>query len=230
MQKTKEELIAFENELADLFKQGKILTPIHLGGDNEEQLINIFKDVKKDDWILCTWRNHYQWLLSGRSPEVLKAKIMNVSSMHVFDDHFFTSAIVGGIAPIAVGLAWAIKRGEVGRLCSMHRDYDQNCDICNATMTKDTKVWCFLGDMGASTGIAMESMRYACGHNLPVVFVIEDNGLSVRTDTKQAWGCGDCERSFFCTPGRFKKVEYKYNRKYNHAGVFINGTQGKILF
>jgi len=203
---TKEDLIKFEDEIAELYKEGKIKAPIHLGGDNEDILIDIFKDVTKDDWIFGTWRNHYQWLLSGRSVDELRTQILDGGSMHVFGDRFFTSAIVGGIAPIAVGAAFALKAKK-----------------------STAKVWCFLGDMGASTGIAMESMRYACGHDLPITFVVEDNGLSVKTDTKKSWGCENCNMKDCHLIG--DKVDwYEYKRKYNHAGHALNGAKGWVLF
>ena len=50
------------------------------------------------------------------------------------------------------------------------------------------KVICFLGDMSAESGIVHESIKYAVNHDLPVLFVIEDNGLSVSTDTAAVWG------------------------------------------
>jgi TPP-dependent pyruvate/acetoin dehydrogenase alpha subunit len=202
----KEELIKFTEEVAELYKAGKIHAPIHLGGENEDNLIEIFKNITSSDWIFSTWRSHYCWLLSGKSPSELLQQIMDGHSMHVYGDRFFTSAIVGGIAPIAVGTAYALK----------------------LKMSKD-RVWCFLGDMGASTGIAMESMRYACGHDLPITFVIEDNGLSVRTDTLESWGCKNCRISNCNLIGK-KCQRYEYVRKYNHAGYGLNGEKGWVLF
>lgn len=200
---TREELIKFEDEIADLYKNGKIRAPVHLSGGNEDQLIDIFKHVRPSDWIFSTWRNHYHWLLSGRPPEDLRKQILEGHSMHVFDKKFFTSAIVGGIAPIAVGVAMALKRKN-----------------------SKERVWCFLGDMGASTGIAMESIRYACGHDLPVSFVIEDNNLSVKTDTRISWGCKECRVDFkhkgFCQYLAIERVRcYRYDRKYPHAGTGV---------
>lgn len=180
------DLIKFTNEIAKLYEDGNIKAPIHLGGDNEDQLIEIFKEVKPNDWIFATWRNHYHWLLSGRDPEDLKKQIIDGHSMHVFGKRFFSSAIVGGIAPIAVGVAVALKKK-------------------NST----DRVWCFLGDMGVSTGIARESITYAEGHDLPIIFVIEDNGLSVRTNTRDVWGKADVR----------KTMRYKYKRKWPHAGT-----------
>ena len=43
----KQKLIAFENKIADLFNKAKIKAPIHLYSNNEEQMIKIFKKIKK---------------------------------------------------------------------------------------------------------------------------------------------------------------------------------------
>ena len=44
---TKQDLINFENVIANLYENKKIKGPIHLSGNNEEQLIKIFKKIKK---------------------------------------------------------------------------------------------------------------------------------------------------------------------------------------
>jgi len=184
----KEGLIAFESKMAKLYEDGEIKAPIHLAGGNEDELINLFKHIKKGDWIFSTWRNHYHWLLSGRDPDELERQIVDGHSMHVFDDKFFTSAIVGGIPSIAVGVAWALKKKR-----SKHQ------------------VFCFVGCMGSRCGITMESINYATGHDLPIMFVIEDNDLSVRTCTSESWG--KCKMN--------RTLSYKYKRKYPHAGTGV---------
>ena len=65
------DLINFENDIADTFNQGKIKAPIHLYSDNEKFLINFFKKIKKDDWVFCSWRSHYQCLLKGVPKDIL---------------------------------------------------------------------------------------------------------------------------------------------------------------
>jgi TPP-dependent pyruvate/acetoin dehydrogenase alpha subunit len=47
----KENLIKFEEEIAELFNAGKIRAPVHLYHGNENQIIDIFKKIKADDWI-----------------------------------------------------------------------------------------------------------------------------------------------------------------------------------
>ena len=164
---TPESLAEFEADIADTFNRGEIRAPIHLAGGNETELIKIFKRVRRQDWVCCTWRAHYHCLLKGVPADKLKAAIVDGRSIALcFPEYrIISSAMVAGIAPIAVGLAWAAKRRG-----------------------SDERVWCFLGDMGASSGLAYECVKYAEGHSLPITFIVEDNGLSVSTDTAKSWG------------------------------------------
>lgn len=164
---TAEELIRFEKEVAQRYETGAIKAPVHLSGGNERPLIEIFKLVERGDWALSTWRSHYHALLHGVPQaelmrQVLAGKSMSVSSP---EHRFYASSIAGGVLPVAVGLGMGIKRREASR-----------------------RVWCFVGDMVSNSGIFHECAKYAANFDLPVVFVIEDNGKSVQTDTAKAWG------------------------------------------
>src|SRR6266853_5783023 len=153
---TPEDLLAFEEDIAQEFAAGNIRAPIHLGGGNERQLIEIFESISADDWVLCGWRSHYHCLLKGVPRADVKAAVLAGHSVSLCFPHYriLCSGIVGGIAPIADGLAWAIKWRKAGR-----------------------RVHCFLGDMSAMIGIAHEAKRLAAGHHLPVRWIVEDNGL-----------------------------------------------------
>ena len=108
----KKQLIEFENKIASLFNKGKIRAPIHLYSGNENFLINIFKKIKKNDWVFCSWRSHYQCLLKGVPQKKLQKEILDGKSISLcFPEHkVYSSAIVGGILPIAVGMALSFKR------------------------------------------------------------------------------------------------------------------------
>ncbi len=164
---TRDELIAFEDEIRELFNNGKIAAPVHLAGGNEDQLIEIFKEVRPQDWVIGSWRSHYHCLLKGVPPDELKQKIIDGRSIALCfpEQKILCTALVGGSAPLAVGIAWAIKQKNL-----------------------DESVWCFLGDMTSQTGIVHEAMQYSEGHNLKVKWVIEDNGISVGADTLKTWG------------------------------------------
>lgn len=188
-------LIEFEDDIANLFNQGKIRSPIHLYSGNEKFLINLFKKIKKNDWAFCSWRSHYQCLLKGVPPKKIKNEIINGKSISLcFIEHkIYSSAIVGGVLPIALGLAVSLKRKK-----------------------SKNKVYCFVGDMTSETGIAHECIKYSIKKNLPIHFIIEDNGKSVCTDTRKTWSTKRLTYQNF----KSKFVTYyKYKLKYPHAGA-----------
>ncbi len=186
---TKDELIAFEKDIEQEFLAGHIRAPIHLSKGNEDQLIEIFRDVQPGDWVFSTHRSHYHALLKGIPKEWLRAEIMAGRSMHIFSREykFVTSSIVNGCTPQAVGVALGIKlRGGL------------------------EKVWLFVGDMAASVGVFQECFDYARGHELPIRFVVEDNGMSTNTPTVVTWG----DHSL----GAYVHT-YAYERGYPHINV-----------
>ena len=205
---TAKDLIAFEDEIAGLFLDKQIHAPVHLAGGNEEALIRIFQEhVQPEDWVLCSWRSHYHCLLKGVPPEQVKREILAGRSISLCFPEYkvLSSGIVGGIAPIAVGLGMAIKRkleaASKGRLSYPH-EY--------------RKVVCFLGDMSAETGGVWEAVKYVYAHDLPVLFVVEDNGLSVGTKTVETWGG---VYPLGTTVMKEKVVRYRYTLTRPHVGV-----------
>lgn len=204
----KEDLISFETEIGDLFNEGKIRAPIHLYHGNEEKIIEVFNDIDiKNDWVCCTWRNHYQALLKGIPKDIIKEQILQGKSMvmNLPEYKFICSSIVGGIPSIATGIAFAIKM--------------QN---------KKNRVWCWVGDMSAETGAFHEAYKYSTNHDLPITFIVEDNKKSVCTPTTKVWGR---ENPYYLT-NNFntgnsiikQKNLYYYtytNEKYPHAGAGV---------
>jgi TPP-dependent pyruvate/acetoin dehydrogenase alpha subunit len=159
-------LIQFERKMADHWEAGKVRGPIHLSGGNEDELIEIFKYIKKTDWVFSTWRSHYHALLKGVPSEWVEQEILDGRSITLVnkDEKFYASAIVGAIIPIAVGVAMANKREG-----------------------NNETVWCFVGDMAFETGGFMENYKYAKNFDLPIKFVVEDNGVSTNTPTVETW-------------------------------------------
>ena len=198
---TKQELIDFEAAIAKEFEAGHIHAPVHLEGGNEDALIDIFRGISPDDYVFGTHRSHYKALLHGVSPELVKREILagHSISLQFPEYHFFTSAIVGGIIPIALGVAMT------GQKC-----------------------WVFIGDMAAETGIFKECSKYADRVNLPIRFVIEKNGFSVDTPIWAPWAPRFITSDLVIWDGDDghkmphlvdKRIrEYDYDRTYPHQG------------
>lgn len=188
---TELDLIEFEQDIAKEWEQGKIRGPIHLSGGNEAELLEIGKRIKKTDWIFSTWRSHYHALIKGIDKKWLHTEILEGRSITIVnrEEKFYSSAIVSSILPIAVGAAMSVKRDNL-----------------------DEKVWCFVGDMAFETGIFYEMHKYARNYNLPIVFVVEDNGVSTNTPTEQTWN--GMKRDI---PNDV--VWYQYEKQWPHYGT-----------
>jgi len=188
-EEVKRDLMQFEEEIRQLFLAAKIRAPVHLSRGNEEPLIKIFKHVRRTDWVFSTHRSHYHALLHGIDKEWLRSEILAGRSMHINsrEHRFFASPIVGGTLPIALGVAVAIKRKRSKR-----------------------HVWAFVGDMAAESGIFHECTKYAARHNLPITFVVEDNGLSTNTPTQEVWGEAR---------GKPDIIRYEHKRVWPHQNV-----------
>ncbi|MGA2030124.1 MAG: thiamine pyrophosphate-dependent enzyme, partial [Verrucomicrobiota bacterium] len=131
----------------------------------------------------------------GVPQEEVKAEIIAGRSISLCFPKYriVSSAIVTGVLPMAVGVAMSIKRrGEKAR------------------------VHCFAGEMTAETGAFHECLKYSTNHQLPIRFIIEDNGKSVCTDTRRTWNQPALTYENICHP---LVVYYKYQSKYPHAGA-----------
>jgi pyruvate dehydrogenase E1 component alpha subunit len=187
--------VEFEDRIAQLFNSGKIRAPIHLYHGNESEIIEIFRNITDQDWIFTSWRSHYQCLLKGVPEKEIEKAILDGRSIALsFPDYrIFSSAIVAGQIPIAVGTALAIKM-NAGK----------------------EHVWCFVGDMTSETGMFQTASRYALTHDLPITFVVEDNEVSVLTETRVVWNSQTLRYQEHKLPN---VISYKYKSIYPHAGA-----------
>ena len=108
----------------------------------------------------------------------------------------FSSALVGGVLPIAVGTAMSIKLKK----------------------EKESKVFCFMGDMTAETGIAHECIKYSRNFKLSIHFIVEDNEKSVCTNTRDVW---NQNKLSFEDKNDEYITYYKYKNTYPHSGAGI---------
>ncbi len=195
---TKEEIIAFEKEIAEIFATGVIRAPVHLRSGREDELIRIFKEyeINDDDYVFGFWDSHELALLKGVPREEVKDSILRGRSIALSFPKYkvLCSGIVGSLMGTAAGVAWTLKnQGKKGR------------------------AFLFCGDMSAETGIFHEAVKYVHNFDLPAVFIVGDNGVSVMTNTRETWG--DPEPWFVGTKYMDKIVYFKYTNGYPHSGL-----------
>lgn len=211
---TKESLIAFEDRIRAHWEAGNIATQVHLCGGNEEQLIELFHEIRPGDWVFSTHRNHYHALLCGYPETELEQSILEGRSMFAFrrarmpegydptfdglwdGAHLLSTAILAGQCGIAAGVAWACDWARHPR--AHHAPH----------------VWCFLGDGAEEEGHFYEAALWVETHELPCTFIIEDNGWQMDTPKAErragaAWHPLD---HFRCVR------RYHYTRTHPHAG------------
>lgn len=160
----------FEKVIQDLYKSDCIQSPVHLSIGQELSSVLISHFYKKDDYVVGNYRSHGLSLALADNYEPLILELLAKSdgvsggkagSMHLSvpeKNLMWTSAIVGSGVPIAVGLAEALKR-----------------------TTMDNVVSVMFGDGAIEEGCVIESLNISSVFKLPIVFILEDNGLAIHT-------------------------------------------------
>ena len=160
----------FEERCVELYSETKIRGFLHVYIGEEAVATGVMANLRADDAVVATYREHGHALLRGMSPREVMAemygKVTGCSrgrggSMHLFnaDLRFYGgNAIVGGGLPTAVGLALADHMQE-----------------------RDRVTVCFFGEGAMAEGEFHESMNLAELWNLPVLFVCENNLYAMGT-------------------------------------------------
>ena len=159
-----------EEALADRYKEQEMRCPMHLCIGQEAIAVGVCASLNSDDKMYSNHRAHGHYLAKGGDVNAMIAELYGREtgccggrggSMHMIDQSVgFLGAtpIVGGTVPLAVGTAWAaslLKRAEVTVI--------------------------FLGDGCIEEGVIHESLNFASLHQLPILFVCENNDFSVYT-------------------------------------------------
>ena len=194
------DIIEFEEEIAQLYKDGKIKGVVHLRSGNEEQLIEIFKEIRPQDHVFNYWASHAHALLKGIPREQVKQRILDGYSISLcFPEYnFYCSGILGSLCGVALGVAFALKKEK-----------------------SDAKAYLFVGDMQSHLGLLCETIQYAYNHELPLKVIVENNGFSVLTPTLECW---DGDPWWVGTKYESIIQSYTYENGYAHNGI----VKGKV--
>ena len=154
----------FEEKIIELYPAQNMRTPVHLCIGQEAIAAGVCENLKNEDYIFTTHRNHGHCLAKGINVASLMAefygKVTGCSkgkggSMHPVAPEcgiLGTSAIVGGCIALATGTALASRLRGDGKISVA-----------------------FFGDGATDEGIFHESLNFASLKKLPVLFICENN-------------------------------------------------------
>jgi acetoin:2,6-dichlorophenolindophenol oxidoreductase subunit alpha len=171
---------AFETSIESLFKDGELPGFVHSCAGQEAIAVGVCSQLTSADYITSTHRGHGHAIAKGIALDAIFAELYGKEagtchgrggSMHVADfsiGMLGANGIVGGGFGIAVGAAFAIG-------------YQQRPDVAV----------CFFGDGAANKGTFHEALNFAGVHDLPVVFVCENNRYAQFTDASDTTAVTD---------------------------------------
>ncbi|NLX12689.1 MAG: pyruvate dehydrogenase [Phycisphaerales bacterium] len=156
-----------EERLLILFAEGQLSGTVHTCIGQEWIAVAVAECLQRGDYIFSNHRGHGHYLawsddLDGFFAELM-GRVTGVcggrgGSQHLCKDGFFSNGIQGGIVPVSAGLAMAQK-----------------------LEAEDGIAVVFIGDGTLGQGVVYETMNLAAKWSLPLVIVVEDNGIAQST-------------------------------------------------
>ncbi len=170
----------FEEKSAEVYSAGKIGGFCHLYIGQEAVAIGAISAIRKDDYVLTSYREHAHAIAKGITPDSVMAELFGKAtgcskgkggSMHMFDkevNFLGGHAIVGGQIALATGVAFASK----------YKGTDQ------VTL-------CFFGEAAVNQGAFHESLNMAQLWKLPCIYICENNQYGMGTSLQRAMSSHD---------------------------------------
>ena len=176
-----------EEKIIELYPSDKIQSPVHLSIGQEAVAVGVCEALRRQDLVFITYRGHAFYLAKGGDLGRMMAELFGraggmskgkAGSMHLAAPEvgvMGASAVVASTIPLAVGAALAARLKGEDRL----------------------SVVCY-GDGATEQGCYHESLNFAALHQLPVLFLCENNGLAVHAirAERQAFDILDHARSY----------------------------------
>jgi TPP-dependent pyruvate/acetoin dehydrogenase alpha subunit len=212
---------AFELETAKAFQAKRIKSPIYLGVGQEHIAACIYS-LCPSYAVFSQHRCHSYALSYGVSPKDLAKELLGHSD------------------GLNKGMGGSASWGDSSRKLFGHSGLlgDQVPIACGYALKYPTV--CVLGDAAAEEDYALGSFGFAATHKLPILFVCEDNNLSILTEKKvrRSWNLVDVAKGFGLNaveiedePKQILEIKLKFPMLVNikterhmwHAGVGIDG-------
>tara|TARA_Y100000590_G_scaffold466174_1_gene640714 strand:+ start:1649 stop:3586 length:1938 start_codon:yes stop_codon:yes gene_type:complete len=161
-----------EKTLLDLFSKGKLNGTVHTCIGQEYIGALLSKVTNSDDVVFSNHRGHGHYIGKTDDVEGLLLEVMGSESgvvggvggsQHLYNKKgFFSNGILCGMSAVAAGYAFATKN------------------------EKKTVTY-FLGDGALGEGILYESLNLISKFSLPMVIILEDNGYSQSTSSRETF-------------------------------------------
>jgi TPP-dependent pyruvate/acetoin dehydrogenase alpha subunit len=159
-----------EETLLALFSKGVLRGTVHTCIGQEACAVGVISALDRSRDIVCSnHRGHGHFLAYSDDVEGLLAEIMGKpsgvcggigGSQHLHKGNFYSNGILGGMVPVAAGMALAEKIQKSSAVTTV-----------------------FLGDGAFGEGVVYETLNIAALWKLPLLFVVEDNGFAQSTPT-----------------------------------------------
>jgi TPP-dependent pyruvate/acetoin dehydrogenase alpha subunit len=160
----------FERKLLDLFEEGRINGTTHTCIGQEYIPVALRPLLDLSDFVFSNHRGHGHYLARYKDPHGLLAEIMGRlggvcdgvgGSQHILRDRYLSTGVQGQSLPVATGVALALKRSAPGSLACA-----------------------YVGDGTWGEGSTYEALNMARLWRLPLVIVVENNGIAQTTATE----------------------------------------------
>jgi pyruvate dehydrogenase E1 component alpha subunit len=165
----------FDEAAISLYRKGLYRGSTHPYIAQEATAVGVTAVLSLDDVVLATYRGHGAAIAKGADPKAMMAEMLGKStglnkgkggSMHLADrslGFIGSNAIVSGHIPMAGGVALANQLDK------------------NGVVTV-----CFFGDGASCEGPFYETLNMATLWNLPLVLVVENNGIAISTHVSES--------------------------------------------
>ncbi|WP_405431737.1 thiamine pyrophosphate-dependent dehydrogenase E1 component subunit alpha [Micromonospora sp. NBC_00617] len=174
----------FELALLDMFGRGELHGTTHTCLGQEYVPVALRPLLTDGDFVFSNHRGHGHYLARFNDPHGLLAEVMGREgavcqgvggSQHILRDRYLSTGVQGESVPVAAGVALHLKRTEPGRLALV-----------------------YLGDGTWGEGAVYEALNMAALWGLPLLLVVENNGIaqSTPTDAQLAGSIGGRARAF----------------------------------
>jgi pyruvate dehydrogenase E1 component alpha subunit len=169
-----------EEKCAEAYSLGKIGGFCHLYIGQEAVAVGAISAIRRDDYVLTSYREHAHAIAKGMNPNAVMAELFGKvtgcshgkgGSMHLFDkevNFLGGHAIVGGQIALATGVAFASKYKET-----------------------DQVTLCFFGEAAVNQGVFHESLNMAQLWKLPCIYICENNQYGMGTSQERAMSLRD---------------------------------------